>query len=309
MLLKKNKTIFTDYVKINKLCFNYVDIGARGNIVSPWLELERVSKIIGFEPDSIEAKRLNEKYINRLYYSTALWSSQRKGKVYINEWEPTSSMYRPNDEFINKFHVQHWEGRRLKKEIDVECNTLDNVLMQDELIPDFIKIDTQGAELEILKGAERILTNYCPIVTCETWCAEVYKNAPMMHEVIQYMNNHGYQVFDMELAAAWKHGNKEVSSKRKSIGYEILFVKVKDINVVHNQQIIKLLLLLELYGYRDYAIFLMDSLKIDFKELDSLIKINNKNELKLHNKLLNKIIEKINKLHDLKIKNYPGIKY
>ena len=309
MIIRKNKSIFTDFVKNNDLIFNYIDIGARGDIVSPWKELEDVSLIIGFEPDSVELRRLNDCFKNRRYYNIALWSEPATKKLYINDWESTSSMYLPNVEFINKFQTQHWSGRKTKLELDVKCNTLDSILYEDGIIPDFIKIDTQGAELEILKGCEKILIDYSPIVTCETWCAEVYKNAPMMHEVIDYMHSLGYQVFDMELAAAWKHGHKHVSCKPKSIGYEVLFVKIKNINNKYSDQILKLVLLLELYGYRDYALYLMSSLKMNFKNLEILMSKNNKEQLKVYNKLLNLLVTQINKIVNFYIKVYPIIKY
>jgi FkbM family methyltransferase len=309
MIFKKNKSIFTDFVAKNNLTFNYIDIGARGDIVSPWLELENTSLIVGFEPDSKESKRLNNAFKKRRYFDIALWSQPATNKVYINEWESTSSMYLPNVEFINKFQVQHWEGRKAKFELEVECNTLDNVLLEHDVIPDFIKIDTQGAELEILRGAENILKEYSPIVTCETWCAEVYKGAPMMHEIIDYMDCLGYQVFDMEIAAAWRHGKETISSKPKSIGYEVLFVKVKEISSKNRDQMLKFLLLLELYGYRDYAIYLMSLFNEDFDHLNLLMRKNNNKEQRIYNKVLNIAVNQINKIFNFKLKVYPAIKY
>jgi FkbM family methyltransferase len=309
MLLKKNKSIFTDFVQMNNLRFNYIDIGARGDIVSPWLEIEKDSLIIGFEPDPSEAMRLNATHENRKYYDISLWSAPTSKTIYINEWESTSSMYLPNIDFLSGYQLQHHKGRKPKKEFHVKCDTLDNILLEDEVIPDFIKVDTQGAELEILKGSERILKEYSPIVTCETWCAEVYKDAPLMHEVIGYMDSLGYQVFDMELAAAWRHGVKAISSKAKSIGYEILFVKTKDLNTKNKKQVLKFMLLLELYGYRDYAIFLMSSIENDFNELKILMCKNSQNEQKLFTKIINTIVNQINKVLNFNFKVYPSIKY
>lgn len=306
MIIQKNKVIFTNYVKENNLIFNYIDIGARGDIESPWIELENNSLIVGFEPDQNEAKRLNDKFKKRRYFGIALWSKKTMKKVHINEWESTSSMYSPNTEFIKNFQPKHWEGRKPKSIVEVECNTLDNVLGKASIIPDFIKIDTQGAELEILKGAKSILKEYAPMVTCETWCAEVYKNVPMMHEVIEYMNTLGYQVFDMELAAAWKHGADNISAKQKAIGYEILFVKTRNIKNKNQDYFKKFLLLLELYGYRDYAFYLASQNKSD---LNLLLIENSNNESKFFNKFFNILINQINKVINFKYKIYPTIKY
>jgi FkbM family methyltransferase len=308
MLLKRNKLIFTDSIKKNNIKFNYIDVGARGDISSPWKELEKDTLIVGFEPDIIEAKRLNNIFKSRKYYGIALWSKKTNRKVYINEWESTSSMYVANKNKISCFASKHWTGRKEKLIVDVDCDTLDEVLKKDKIIPDFIKIDTQGAELEILKGAEDLLKEYSPIVTCETWCYEVYKDAPMMHEVIAYMDSLGYQVFDMELAAAWRHTDNMKSGKQKTIGYEILFVKkYENINMAHEQQLIKLALLLELYGYRDYAYFLLKDMRsLVIQEIKNSLLVNDKKESKFLIKVIFKIIQRC---FGFWYKIYPNIRY
>lgn len=312
MIFKKNKVIFGDYVKNNDLVFNYIDVGARGDISSPWLELEKHSRIIGFEPDADEAKHLNKLFKNRKYFDIALWSEKTSKAVYINEWESTSSMYKPNIDFIRNFQPKHWEGRIIKSSSEVECETMDNILLKEELIPDFIKIDTQGSEYDILKGAKQILSQYAPLVTCETWCAEVYKDAPKMHKIISLMDSLGYQVFHMELAAAWHHGKKPSNCKRKSIGYEILFVKISQLNYLYNNRkaMMKFILLLELYGYRDFACFILDKCKD--KGLDSLkkkISLNQKNDMTLFNRILIRTLNLINKIRKTNFNIYPNIKY
>jgi FkbM family methyltransferase len=303
MIIKNNKTIFSSFVRENNLKFNYIDIGARGDIESPWCELESDSLILGFEPDSNETKRLNKTFPDRKYFDMALWGKKCSKKVYINEWESTSSMYEANYNFITDFQKQHWGGRKTKMVVDVNCDTLDTVFSKEKIIPDFIKIDTQGAELEILKGAEVLLKNHHPMVTCETWCAEVYKDAPMMHQIITYMDSLDYQVFDMELAAAWKHGSKEIYSKRKSIGYEILFVKN---NIKHDNEatLTKFLLLLELYGYRDYALYWLS--KLEIKNKDFLFNVMNQNSIN-DAKFFTRLENKIKRYFGYNM--YPNIKY
>jgi len=310
MVIRRNKVIFSDFVKNNGLIFNYIDVGARGDISSPWLELENDSLIVGFEPDTREAKRLNKKFNYRKYFDIALWSKKTSKDVYINEWESTSSMYKPNTDFISNFESRHWEGRVVKFTTNVQCDTLDNIL-DNNIAPNFIKIDTQGAELEILKGSKELLDSYAPMVTCETWCAEVYKNAPLMHEVIAYMNSLGYQVFDMEIAAAWRHG-KNSNSKRKAIGYEVLFVKTEITDLLHNNKeyFLKFILLLELYGYRDYAIYLLTNTKDNFfDDIKEKLQKNEKNEMSTFNKVMNKVINSINKVIKFKYRIYPNLKY
>lgn len=275
--MKRHKLIFNDIIKNNHLVFNYLDIGARGDIGLPWsLFDEGTLKVIGFEPDAIEAERLSSKYPNRKYYPHALWGESTERKFYLNRWQSTSSMYPSNESFNRQFEPKHWEGRIVEKELTVKCVTLDSIIKPEDG-PDFIKIDTQGSEFEILKGSKTTLTNNVPLVLAETWCAEVYKGAPLTHDIMAFMYDLGYQVFDINVAAAWKHSNLDnvniLTSKSKTIGFDLLFIKrIESIGDITGEQLIKLVALCELYGFRDYSLYLIENSNIFEPELTDKIK-------------------------------------
>jgi FkbM family methyltransferase len=50
--------------------------------------------------------------------------------------------------------------------VQVPCTTLDD-FAREHIAPDTIKIDVEGAESNVLKGAEKIFTNYRPLLICE----------------------------------------------------------------------------------------------------------------------------------------------
>jgi FkbM family methyltransferase len=62
--------------------------------------------------------------------------------------------------------------------------------------PDFLKIDVQGYELEVLKGAERVLESV-EVVMMEVNLIAVYEGAPLVHEVVSYMAERGFRVYDI----------------------------------------------------------------------------------------------------------------
>lgn len=79
----------------------------------------------------------------------------------------------------------------------MSCYTLDAIVAQDNLpIPDFIKIDTQGSELDILRGAESILDRVklvyleCPIITYNI-------GAPTINDYLEYMKSKGFIPMDV----------------------------------------------------------------------------------------------------------------
>jgi FkbM family methyltransferase len=62
--------------------------------------------------------------------------------------------------------------------------------------PALVKIDAQGYELEILKGAEQLLKTI-DAVLLEIAVLEVNEGAPLLHDVIPFMLNAGFVTYDI----------------------------------------------------------------------------------------------------------------
>jgi FkbM family methyltransferase len=62
--------------------------------------------------------------------------------------------------------------------------------------PDFLKLDVQGYEIEVLKGAEQML-QAVEAVMMEVNLIAVYQGAPLAHEVVAYMAARGFRVYDI----------------------------------------------------------------------------------------------------------------
>ena len=62
--------------------------------------------------------------------------------------------------------------------------------------PDFIKIDTQGYELEILKGGEKTLA-YAGFVLLEVSFLDIYMNCPLIADTVSFMKQRGFVGYDI----------------------------------------------------------------------------------------------------------------
>lgn len=78
--------------------------------------------------------------------------------------------------------------------VDCEVMTLDSIVEQKGFpLPDLIKMDVQGAELDILKGAKKCLTQ-CKDLILELQKVEYNKGAPLKDEVISYLEGIGFKM-------------------------------------------------------------------------------------------------------------------
>lgn len=60
-----------------------------------------------------------------------------------------------------------------------------------------IKIDTQGYDLEVLKGAEKILASDHPCLVVELIFVDFYKNQAKPFEIFQWLHEHDYTIAGM----------------------------------------------------------------------------------------------------------------
>jgi len=75
--------------------------------------------------------------------------------------------------------------------------SLDELIKKEKLpYPDFIKIDTQGSELDILKGSQEC-TSKCSLLYLECPIIEYNLKAPNLNEYISYLSSINFVPFDI----------------------------------------------------------------------------------------------------------------
>lgn len=79
--------------------------------------------------------------------------------------------------------------------IEVDCITLDDYCAEHKLMPSFIKIDVEGSEYEVLRGATRILTEGSPTIALEAW-SRPYDNSNHL-KAIELLERQGYSASHM----------------------------------------------------------------------------------------------------------------
>lgn len=91
----------------------------------------------------------------------------------------------------NSFVDKH---NRLLKEIKVRVNTLDNYAKLHGIQHiDILKMDVQGGELNVLKGAINLLINeQIDIIYTEIWFNKSYENQPLYENIAIFLQNYNF---------------------------------------------------------------------------------------------------------------------
>ena len=135
--------------------FVLVDVGVQGGENQRWQPLGDYLVVHGFDPIEEVVHELTEQNHHRPnchYHCMALGNVDGKQAFYFNAANPTaSSMFRQG---IGRFDVENAEQLR-----QVPIRRLDSLLAEG-LIPqaDFIKVDVEGFEKDVLLGARELLS-------------------------------------------------------------------------------------------------------------------------------------------------------
>ena len=154
-----------------------IDIGA--NIGRHTVAIAKNASIVfAVEPDTDSYKLLSENIIlNKLGEKVVplnVACSDKEGEVtfFRDEFYPTS----------NSITVKKNDSMTEEK---VKCSTVD-IICKDQDI-DLIKVDVEGGELDVLKGAFNTITRFEPIIIFEAW------NDAAAEEIKEYLNNWDYK--------------------------------------------------------------------------------------------------------------------
>jgi FkbM family methyltransferase len=176
----------------------YVVCGARGETRHPLSRALPQLRFIGFEPDPDEYNRLVSRASPGFtYFNTAVAGRDERRILYVTRNASCSSLLPPNQVLYRKFKdcASHLEVVA-QKEIDTV--SLDAFLPKSGVRSvDFLHLDTQGTELEILQGASSFLSKSVVGVKCEVEFAPLYEGQPLFGDVDTFLRRYGFTLFDL----------------------------------------------------------------------------------------------------------------
>ena len=110
---------------------------------------------------------------------------------YLNEMAPAGNSYYKENSIVNP-SADHFFNESHR--VTMTAKTLDTVVKEKGFpAPDLIKIDVQGAEIDVLKGAVETLKSVTDIIL-EGQVVEYNKGAPLKDQVISYVESIGFEL-------------------------------------------------------------------------------------------------------------------
>lgn len=203
-----------------------VDIGARDGVHHRWKAVEPWLRLLAFEPDEAECQRLNAQAASprETYLPTALSSQTERRPFHVTKVAGCSSLLEPNWKFLRRFpDPARFE---IQQTIMLPTDRLDHVLETVPYEVDFIKLDVQGAEMQVLQGAERALAETVFGLEVEVEFAELYRGRPLFAHIDEYLRQWGFILFDLKRCWWKRQGGERLANIRGQLVFgDALYLK------------------------------------------------------------------------------------
>ena len=261
-----------------------IDIGAAGDIEPRWKSFEKNLYYVGFEPDEKSRNEiLNRENFCLSYkiYPFALGSRITETEFYICKSPGVSSILKPNVEFLR--HFPKSDRFQILTEQQVSLKKLDDIQI-DKI--DFIKIDTQGSELEILKGAPLALSRVLGL-EIEVEFSRMYLGQPLFGDICAYLEKFELDFIDFTNLCRWERS--EHNGLGQCVFGDALFLQkpekiLSDISLDKISSYLACLLIYQRFDLINITLSkLPEQFKKDFYKFEKKIKKLNKRFRLIHN--------------------------
>jgi len=201
--------------------FTLLDIGAANGANGRWNIISDKLTSILVEPHKESAKDLKLQGLEVI--ESVLHSEDNKEiKFYSTRKPMCSSFYKPNFDHLKNFLNK--ERFEIVSESTFSTKTLDSEIIRFQQ-PNFIKIDTEGSELDILKGSKNTLLNVFGLeVECSFYQLRV--GQPLFEEVRSYLKSLDFVFIDFVSMIRWEKDNFGFSGQPQIT--DALFLKNED---------------------------------------------------------------------------------
>lgn len=222
-----NDPLFADSaagVALEQKPLGFVDVGARGGVHGLVEPIAGVTSVLAFEPDEEECARLRSHLASNSPWAAcelepcALAEGDGEAVLHLLSAPTNHSLRSPNPEMVQRYNMVKWH---LVGKIPLQTTSLDRVLFERRPTEDnwgeFLKLDTQGTEFEILKGAHRTLSERTVAIFTEVAFCQLYEGQKLFSEMELLLRDYGFSFYGF---ATLHQRSRKRLDKRIEIGQE-----------------------------------------------------------------------------------------
>ncbi len=187
------------------LSLTVIDVGAFGGVSREWARLGAIVDVIAFEPSPGECDRLNavgSPFVRSVrFFPHAVAGDTGSRRLFVTRSPTCCSLAEPNTAAFAVFGTPgstRANRAAVVREIMVQTVSLDGFCDRNHIRPDFVKLDTQGTEYDILaNGFTRGLRD-CVGLEIEVEFFELYRGQRLFSDIDSFMRANGFQLMGLK---------------------------------------------------------------------------------------------------------------
>ncbi len=239
------------------------DVGAMMEGTERYASLvsQGLARVTGFEPNRTEYERLCATKHGPYRYFPYFLGKGGPAQFHLTRYPGCSSLYMPNARLIDLFTslgAQEETGNfHVVSQEPVQTTRLDDI--PDIGLPDYLKLDVQGGELDVLHGATNALAS-AVVLEVETEFVPLYQDQPLFGDVQLFLRAHGFVLHKfIDIAGRslkpFAPGNNPFAPISQVLWADAIFVRdFTELDHFSNEQLLKAAMILhELYCSYDLA--------------------------------------------------------
>ncbi len=150
---------------------------------------------------------------------------------------------------------------REKNRVGIECVTLNDLLSEHQLDHiDFLKVDLEGLDFDILKSIEDRLENV-NVIQAEIRFHPIFKGEQHFFEICRYLSDRGFEFINFSCMDEWKlntSNRKNFRDGRIVWADFVFFRKLKENEVEFSSNLVKQILVSKSLNFNSYAEYLLE---------------------------------------------------
>jgi FkbM family methyltransferase len=202
----------------------FVDIGGRDSAFYPLLTLAPFAHYVSCEPDAGEAARLKEALPREAPWrgvtviEEAIATRRGLSSLHLTRAAGMSSLLPPDGAVAGRTHMA---GKFAVVSVsEVPTIPLDDAARRYAFEDaTFLKLDTQGSELDILQSGDRLVRESLVGVHTELWFQPFYTGQPLFADVDAHLRARGFSLFTLSRTALRRAGYRPALYSKRMVAW------------------------------------------------------------------------------------------
>jgi FkbM family methyltransferase len=238
--------------------------------------------IYGFDADGNTCDEANAELESReinwreIHIPLAVGKAIEQRTLYITKDPMCISLYPPNEPYLERLDGLS-EVANLDFSIKIDTTTLDQFCKEEEINEiDFLQIDVQGADLDVLEGANQTLNRGTLAIQVEVIFSHLYKDQPLFADVDTFLRKNDFTLFDLSRSYGLRARSPIRSTVRggqllwgDAFYFRDLIREDMDGHLKSPERMLKLACIADILNFPDYTLEILEYLTLQYGSKDS----------------------------------------